>query len=205
MAISRTEAAMYAYITGRVLPKGTTRTAFKALVGTVIRGAQLAAPRLAAAYGPALAGTPAALAAAPAVTGAALGLGALATPPGQALLEAAEASGRQTRDQYDLALEMLDEPVKTAKRRAKQTVHNKMVKVGMAALKASKYNGKKGKVRSPKDAFGLVNKVASAVNKRQRIAKSGPRAIVARAIRKRFPVRRKGTSSKSSYTITTRK
>ena len=204
MAISRTEAAMYAYITGRVLPKGTTRTAFKALVGTAIRAAQLAAPRLAAAYGPALAGTPAVLGAAPAVTGAGLGLAALATPPGQALLEAADA--RATRDQYELALGLLDSPpVKTAKRRAKQTVHNKMVKVGMAALKSSKYNGKKGKIRTPKDAFSLVNKVASAVSKRKKIAKSGPRAIVARAIRKRFPVRRKGTSSKSSYTITTRK
>ena len=72
MAISRTEAAMYAYITGRGLPKGTTRTAFKALVGTAIRGAQLAAPRLAAAYGPALAGTPAALAAARLVPGLAI-------------------------------------------------------------------------------------------------------------------------------------
>ena len=49
MAISRTEAALYAYITGRVLPTKTTRTAFKALVGTAIRAAQIATPRLAAA------------------------------------------------------------------------------------------------------------------------------------------------------------
>ena len=116
MAISKTEAAMYAYITGRVLPKGTTRTAFKALVGAAIRAAQLASPRLAAAYGPALAGTPAVLGAAPAVTGAALGLGALATPPGQALLEAAEASGRESRDRFDVALEVL-EPKVTEKKR----------------------------------------------------------------------------------------
>ncbi len=205
MAISRTEAAMYAYITGRVLPKGTTRTAFKALVGTAIRAAQIAAPRLAAAYGPALAGTPAVLGAAPAVTGAALGLGALATPPGQALLEAAEASGRKTRDEFDLALSLLEPEVTKQKRRAKVSIHNKMVKVGMEALKRSKYNGQKGKIRTPKTAFGLVNKVASTVGKGKKVATSGPRAIVARAIRKKFPIRRKGTSSKSSYTITTRK
>tara|TARA_Y100001963_G_scaffold121383_1_gene169885 strand:- start:708 stop:1325 length:618 start_codon:yes stop_codon:yes gene_type:complete len=205
MAISKTEAAMYAYITGRVLPKGTTRTAFKALVGTAIRAAQLASPRLAAAYGPALAGTPAVLGAAPAVTGAALGLGALATPPGQALLEAAEASGRESRDRFDVALEVLEPEVTKQKRRAKQTMYNKMVKVGMAALKASKYNGKKGKVRKPKDAFALVNRVASSVNRGKSVAKTGPRGLVARAIRKKFPIRRKSTSSKGSYTIKVRK
>ena len=44
MALSKEEVAMYAYITGRVLPKKTTRRAFNLAVAGSIRAAQLLAP-----------------------------------------------------------------------------------------------------------------------------------------------------------------
>ena len=71
MALSKSEIALYAYATGRVLPKGTTRKAFRAAVSALTPVASRAA-----------AATPGVLAANPITTGAALGLGALATPPG---------------------------------------------------------------------------------------------------------------------------
>ena len=73
-----------------------------------------------------------------------------------------------------------------AKRVAKRKVskYSKAVKAGMAAVKASKFGGKKGKIRNAKSAFKTVNLVASAVNKGKKVAAKGIRGTVARAVRK---------------------
>ena len=214
MAISRTEAALYAYITGRVLPTKTTRTAFKALVGTAIRAAQIATPRLAAAYGPAMAGVPAipgAAVAGPPLAGAALGGAFLASEPGQALLEGAEQSGRDTRDRANVAFSVLGGEYRKKKRRTKQTLYNKAVKAGMEALKRSKSRGKPGTINNPKAAFSDVNKVASAIYAGKKVAKKGPKAVIGRAVRKVLGVKTAGTRRTTTkpkgkgYTITTRK
>jgi hypothetical protein len=214
MALSKSEIALYAYITGRLLPKGTTRTAFKALVGTAIVAGKAAAPRLAAAYGPAIAGVPAipgAAAAAPVVAGSALGGAFLASPPGEALLGMAEQSGRDTRDRADVALEVLAGKVERRKRRTKQTLYNKAVKVGMEALKRSKSRGKPGTINNPKKAFADVNKVASAIYAGKKVAKKGPKAVIGRAVRKILGVKTAGTRRSTTkpkgkgYTITVRK
>jgi hypothetical protein len=212
MAISKTEAALYAFITGRVLPSGTTRAAFKALVGTAIVAAQAAAPRLAAAYGPAIAGVPAipgAAVAGPPLAGAALGSAFLASDPGQALLEGAEQSGRDTRDRANTAFRVLEGEYFKKKRRTKQTLYNKAVKVGMEALKKSKSRGKPGTINNPKKAFADVNKVTSAIYAGKPAPKGkGPRAIIGRAVRKVLGVktRRSTTKPKSKlYTIAVRK
>ena len=153
--------------------------------------------------------TAGALAAAnPVVAGTTLGLGAgaatLATPQGQALLEAAAERGRMDRVR---AQQLLDEFIFTqvtqpaqqaadifksptiraqVKRSAKKKVskYAKAVKAGMAAVKSSKFNGKKGTISNAKKTFATVNKVASAVNKGRKVSAKGVTGTIARAVRK---------------------
>ena len=71
-------------------------------------------------------------------------------------------------------------------KRAKRKVskYAKSVKAGMAAVKSSKFGGKPGRISKPKAAFKTVNLVASAVNKGKKVATTGIRGVVARAVRK---------------------
>ena len=193
MALSKSEIALYAYATGRVLPKGTTRKAFRTAVRALTPVAARAAPAAAT-------GIASLAAANPVAAGTALGLGALATPPGQALLDAAAARGAADRI---AAQQMLDEAIfrsttlparqitetvsspqfRTAAKR-KVSKYSKAVKAGMAAVKASKFGGKKGKISNAKSAFKTVNLVASAVNKGKKVSAKGIRGTVARAVRR---------------------
>ena len=68
--------------------------------------------------------------------------------------------------------------------RRKVSKYSKAVKAGMAAVKKSKFGGKPGKISNAKTAFKTVNLVASAVNKGKKVAKTGIRGVVARAVRK---------------------
>ena len=189
MVLSKSEIALYAYATGRVLPKGTTRKAFRKAITVLTPVAARAAP--------AVAGVAAAN---PLVTGTALGLGALATPPGQALLDAAAARGAADRI---AAQQMLDEAIfrsttlparqieqavatpgfKPALKR-KVSKYSKAVKAGMASVKASKFGGPKGKISNAKSTFKTVNLVASAVNKGKKVSAKGIRGTIARAVRR---------------------
>ena len=63
--------------------------------------------------------------------------------------------------------------------------HQKAVKAGMKALKASKYDGPKGKLRKPKLSFSKVNKTISRIKKRAKVSKKGATGVIARAV-KRF-------------------
>ena len=69
-----------------------------------------------------------------------------------------------------------------AKRKASK--YSRAVKAGMAAVKKSKFGGKPGKISNAKKAFATVNKVASAVNKGKKVAKTGIKGVAARAIRR---------------------
>ena len=189
MVLSKSEIALYAYATGRVLPKGTTRKAFRKAVTVLTPVAARAAPVAAGVA-----------AANPFTTGTALGLGALATPPGQALLDAAAARGAADRI---AAQQMLDEAIfrsttlparqieqavatpgfKPALKR-KVSKYSKAVKAGMASVKASKFGGPKGKISNAKSTFKTVNLVASAVNKGKKVSAKGIRGTVARAVRR---------------------
>ena len=71
---------------------------------------------------------------------------------------------------------------KVAKRKVSK--YSKAVKAGMAAVKKSKFGGKPGKIINAKKAFSTVSKVASAVNKGKKVAKTGIRGVAARAIRR---------------------
>ena len=148
----------------------------------------------------------------PITTGIGLGLGALATPPGQALLEAAAARGQSDRvrlqqaiDQYIFEQTVLPFRQQQAmvgptqstiqvsdfgkggreSRGGAPNQHNLAVKAGMKALKASKFDGPKGKLRRPKLSFSKVNKTISRIKKKAKVSKKGATGVIARAV-KRF-------------------
>ena len=144
--------------------------------------------------------TTASLAAAnPVAAGAALGLGALQTGPGQALLDAAAVRGAADRI---AAQQAFDEAIFTQQRniagvqaasgspvvqravKRKATKYGKAIKAGMAAAKKSKFGGKPGKLTNAKATFSTVSKVASAINKGKKVAKTGIRSTIGRAVRK---------------------
>ena len=193
MAISKSEAALYGYITGRTLPKGTTRKAFRAAVKAIVPVATRAAPVAARGLG-------SAAIAHPVGTGTLLGLGALQTSPGQALLDAAAVRGAADRiaaqQAYDEAIfratELpqrqlqagIESPVFRPAVKRKVSKYSKAVKAGMKAVKSSKFIGKKGTISNAKTAFKSVNLVASAVNRGKKVANKGVRGVIARAVRK---------------------
>ena len=67
--------------------------------------------------------------------------------------------------------------------RRKVSKYSRAVKAGMAAVKASKFGGKKGTITNAKSTFSTVNKVASAVNRGKKVSTKGIRGVAARAIR----------------------
>ena len=185
MAFSVLEKTLAAAVGLDILKPGTSRkaatAAAKAVVGLAGRGAVAAAPRVGA------------VAANPLVAGVGLGLGALATPPGQALLESAAQRGQSDRVRLQQAIdeyifrqtvlplrEQQAEPVVTSSgiqvsdfgkggrtsRGGAPNKHQQAVKAGMKALKASKYDGPKGKLRKPKLSFSKVNKTISRIKKK---------------------------------------
>ena len=183
---------MYAYITGRVLPKKTTRRAFNLAVAGSIRAAQLLAPVAGRAAATAVPAIGSAAAANPVTAGTLLGLGALQTPPGQELLDMARERGRADRIAFDEMLGTAEAFVRSPtgqgqiKTKAKKKVskYSKAVKAGMKAVKASKFGGKKGVISNAKGTFGTVNKVVSAVNKGKKVSTKGIRGTIARAARR---------------------
>ena len=193
MALSKSEIALYAYATGRVLPKGTTRKAFRTAVRALTPVAARAAPAAAT-------GIASLAAANPVAAGTALGLGALATPPGQALLDAAAVRGAADRIAAQQAVDeaifratelparqlqtAIESPAFKPAVKRKVSKYSKAVKAGMKAVKQSKFIGKKGTINNAKSAFKSVNLVASAVNKGKKVSNKGVRGVIARAVRK---------------------
>ena len=170
---------------------GTSRAAFtraaQAAVATIPRVAPPVA-RGAAGVGRAALGAGATFARRnPAV---ATGLGALALQQAGAFDPVEE----EIRARVDDAVQRAMAPVQLAqadiaktavKSVAKRKVskYSRAVKAGMAAVRASKFGGKKGVISNPKSTFSTVNKVASSVNKGKKVAKTGVRGVAARAIR----------------------
>ena len=122
---------------------------------------------------------------------AATGLGALALQQAGAFDPIEE----EIRARVDDAVQRAMAPVQLAqtdiaktaiKSVAKRKVskYSKAVKAGMAAVKASKFGGKKGTISNAKSTFATVNKVASAVNRGKKVATKGIRGVAAKAIRR---------------------
>ena len=126
---------------------------------------------------------------------AATGLGALALqragvfdPVQQAIEDEVNARVAATQEAIMAPIELARQPMvqRAAGRVAKRKVskYSKAVKAGMAAVKASTFGGKKGKISNAKSAFKTVNLVASAVNKGKKVTTKGIRGTIARAVRK---------------------
>ena len=134
----------------------------------------------------------------PLVAGTALGLGALATPPGQAVLDAAAVRGAADRIAVQQACdeaifkgtvlpqraiqESVSSPAFKPAVKRKVSKYSKAVKAGMKAVKSSKFIGKKGTISNAKTTFSKVNKVASAVNKGKKVASKGVTGVIKRAV-----------------------
>jgi len=130
---------------------------------------------------------------------AATGLGALAAYEA-GLLEPFE-------QPFEQAVMAVDEAVvqAPARRRKKQrTTFNRAVSEGMKAVKKSTSYGKKGTINNARKAFTQVTKVASKLNKGQKVSPKGPTGVIKRAIGKLFPKKkavRRTTKSKINITV----
>lgn len=184
MAFSNLEKAMAAVIGLDIARPGTSRAAAKRAVAMLGRSAVPAA-RTAARVNPY---------AAAGLTGlAAYELGLL-DPLAQPAMQAVEA---------------IDEAIVQAperRRKKRRTQFNKAVSEGMKAVKKSTSYGKKGTINNARKAFTQVTKVASKLNKGQKVGTKGPTGVIKRAIGKFFPkkkpVRR---TNRTRYSITVNK
>lgn len=191
MAFSNLEKAMAAVIGLDIARPGTSRAAAKRAVAVLARGAVRAAPVAAQA--------------ARVNPYAAAGLTGLAAYELGLLNPLAAPAMQAAQTVTEVAEEALIEVPKRERKRRK-TVFNKAVSAGMKAVKQSTSYGKKGTINNAKKAFSAVNKVASKLNKGQKVSTKGPTGVIKRAIGRFFPkkkpIRRKG---KTTYTIEVRK
>ena len=132
----------------------------------------------------------------PRATGVGLGLGFLETEQGEALLQAAAERGAADRRRLEQAIDerifaatrVIESPMvqsgvrSTVKRKVSK--YSKAIKAGMSAVRASKFNGKKGTISNAKRTFSTVSKVVSAVNKGKKVTSKGIRGTIARAARR---------------------
>ena len=126
---------------------------------------------------------------------AATGLGLLAAqragvfdPVQQAIEDEVNARVAAAQQQVMAPIELAQTDIfaGAVKQKAKRKVskYARSVKAAMAAVKNSKFGGKKGTIKNPKSTFATVSKVASAVNKGKKVAKTGLRGVAAKAIRR---------------------
>ena len=182
------EVAIAAYGLGRVLPPGSTRAAARATVGAIVKGGRLIVPPVARAAPVVGRGALAAARANP--VGASIGAALLAREAGlldpvdEYIQRAIDARVQPIRDAPETLQRAIESPVFKPAIKRQVSKYSKAVKAGMAAVKRSKFSGKPGRISTPKAAFKTVNLVASAVNKGKKVATTGIRGVVARAVRK---------------------
>jgi len=186
MAISKSEAFMYGLITGKVLPKGTTRKALRLALSAIPTVSQPVA-RGALGVSRAALGAGATLARRNPI--AATGLGALALQQAGAFDPIEEAIrsevDRRTQSIMDIPSNLeqaMESPAFQPAVKRKVSKYSKAVKAGMAAVKRSKFLGAKGKISNPKQAFARVNKVASAAKRGKKVATKGVTGVIKRAV-----------------------
>ena len=141
----------------------------------------------------------------PYASAAALGVGLQQAGAFDPVTEAIEAEVQRRTAQVMAPIEVAQMPIvqeqARTKVRRKVSKYQAAVKAAMKAVKASKFGGKKGKISNAKSTFGAVNKVASAVNRGKKVAKTGLRGVAARAIRKVLPKKKKAAPRKSKIDI----
>jgi len=202
MAFSDFEKAMYAYIVGRVLPKGTTRLAAKATLAAAVTAGRAASPIVA--RGAVAALPPIARAVANPYIGVPLALGAA----GYATQQYAEESGLQEEVNLarDEALRYFAEDVPAAGRafkKRRRSAYNRAMSKAMAAVKKSTKGGPKGTLSNAKKTFGQVSKAVSKARKGGKLSTKGVTGVIKRSIAGIFkPKPKRRSSSKGSYTLT---
>ena len=72
-------------------------------------------------------------------------------------------------------------------RKKPKTAFNRAVSSAMKAVKASKFQGKKGTLSSPKRTFSMVSKTVSKVAKGGKVASKGATGVIKRAVIKILP------------------
>jgi len=176
MAISKAEAAMYAYITGRVLPKGTSRAVLRAAykgaisAGTFVAG-RVSPPVARGALGVGRATLGAGAAFARRNPGVAVGTGLYALNELGYLEEVKDTLAAGNRAGMEAVQQEFIEPVRVQARRAKKRTNKfaKAVGAGIKGIKKSTSMGKKGVITAPKKAFAKVTKIASTINKAKKM------------------------------------
>jgi len=205
MAFSNLEKALLAWVGIETTRPGTltpiTRKAAQAAFVGIVKGTQMAGRASLPVAARAL--PPVARAVANPYVGIPLGLAAA----GYGSQQYFEESGIQEEVNVarDRALAALQPTAVKAKKRVRST-YNKAVSKAMKAVKASTKGGPKGKISNAKKTFGTVSKAVSKARKGGKLSPKGVTGVVKRAISGIFkPKAKRRTSSKGSYTITTRK
>ena len=205
MAFSNLEKALLAWVGIETTRPGTltpiTRKAAQAAFVGIVKGAQMAGRASLPVAARAL--PPVARAVANPYVGIPLGVAAAGYGTQQYL----EESGRQEEINvaYDDFLASLQPTAVKAKKRVRST-YNRAVSKAMKAVKASTKGGPKGTISNARKTFGTVSKAVSKARKGGKLSTKGVTGVVKRAISGIFkPKPKRRTSSKGSYTITTRK
>ena len=193
MAFSDWEKAMYAYIVGRTLPKGSTRMAAKASLAAAVQAGRAISPYAARAAPPL----------ARAAVNPYVGVPLAAATGTYMLQEELERAGIQedvnvARDQFIAALQPT--AVKTKKRI--RSTYNKAVSKAMKAVKASTKGGPKGTISNARKTFGTVTKAVSKARKAGKLSTKGVTGVVKRAISGIFkPKPKRRRSGGATYTF----
>ena len=189
------EVAIAAYGLGRILPAGSTRAAVTAAVKGVVRGGRLLARPTASTVARTGLGVGRTIAGLSPAGRVILGGLTLAEAYERGLLDAPiERSQEVFADTIAEGIERtrpfmpdtVPEGFQGFRRPKKRTTkHNRAVKAGMAAVKKSKFGGKKGTISNAKTTFGTVNKTISMLKKGKKAPKSGIKGTIAKSV-KRF-------------------
>jgi len=200
MAISDYDKAVYGYVVGKLAPKGITRKAAQAAVVAAVTAGRAVSPYVA--RGAVAAAPPIARAVANPYIGVPLALGA----GGYAAQQYFEESGIQeevnvARDEFLAALG----PTARKYKKKRTSMYNKAVSKAMKAVKKSTKGGPKGMLTNAQKTFGQVSKAVSKARKGGKLSPKGVTGVIKRSISGMFkPKPKRRTSSKGSYTITTR-
>jgi len=200
MALSDLEAAAIGYITGRVVPKGTTTMAAKTMLAAAVTAGRAAMPYVARG----------AVAAAPPVTRAVanpyVGLPLAAAAGTYGLQQYLEESGQQEAQNVRVAelMRFLEEDVPKAGRKRK-SVYNKAVSRAMKAVRKSAKGGQPGTLTNAKKTFGQVSKAVSKAKKGGKLSPKGVTGVIKRSISGMFKPKPKKRTSSTKTTYTYRK
>ena len=189
------EVAIAAYGLGRILPAGSTRAAVTAAVKGVVRGGRLLARPTASTVARTGLGVGRTIAGLSPAGRVILGGLTLAEAYERGLLDAPiERSQEVFADTIAEGIERtrpfmpdtVPEGFQGFRRPKKRTTkHNRAVRAGMAAVKKSKFGGKKGTIINAKTTFGTVNKTISMLKKGRKAPKSGIKGTIVKSV-KRF-------------------